>query len=128
MNASSSTNRSRLRFGPLPAKLKAGDLVRVKSVSEILETLDEHGKLTGLWFSREMVKFTGKQFRVYKVLRKIILETNGQFRRIRAPTVLLDGVICDGSAHGGCDRSCFCFWREAWLTKVDEPIPTKGKR
>jgi len=101
-----------------PTKLRAADLVKVKPMAEILETLDKQGKSRGLLFTPEMVKFTGKQFRVYKVLRKIILETNGQVRRIRAPTVLLDGVLCDGSAHGGCDRSCFCFWREAWLSKV----------
>jgi hypothetical protein len=106
------------RSGAAPAKLKAGDLVKVKSMAEILETLDEQGKLSGLLFAPEMVKFTGKQFRVFKVLRKIILETNGQLRGIRAPTVLLDGVFCDGSVHGGCDRSCYCFWREAWLSKV----------
>jgi hypothetical protein len=100
------------------AKLKAGDLVEVKSVTEILKTLDEHDKLKGLSFTPEMVKFAGRQFRVYKVLRRIILETNGQVREIRTPTVLLDGVVCDGSAHGSCDRSCFCFWREAWLSKI----------
>jgi hypothetical protein len=33
-------------------------------------------------------------------------------------TVLLDGAICDGWG-GKCDRSCFFFWREAWLRRVE---------
>ena len=110
--------RSDSSSGSAAATLKPGDLVRVKPLSEVLETLDGRGRLRGLLFTPEMVKFTGKQFRVYKVLRKIILETTGELRTIRTPTVLLEGAVCDGSAHGSCDRSCFCFWREAWLSKV----------
>jgi len=48
----------------------------------------------------------------------MIIETTGELRKIRTPTVLLEGVFCDGRAHGNCDRSCFCFWREAWLKRV----------
>lgn len=62
--------------------------------------------------------FCGRNIRVYKTLDKILLEATGELRKIKTPTVLLDGVFCDGTAHGGCDRSCFCFWREAWLKKV----------
>ena len=51
-------------------------------------------------------------------LEKIIIETTGEMRPISTPTVLLEGVFCDGSAHGGCDRTCFCFWREGWLKRV----------
>ncbi len=29
-------------------------------------------------------------------------------------------LICDGDGVG-CDRSCFFFWRETWLKKVDGP-------
>jgi len=97
---------------------QVGDLVRVKPVSETLETLDDRGKLGRLLFTPEMTKFAGKQFRVFKVVRRIILESNGRLRAIAAPTMLLEDVFCDGSAHGSCDRTCFCFWREAWLTNV----------
>jgi hypothetical protein len=98
--------------------LKAGDLIEVRSAKEIVATLDEHGKLKGLGFTAEMMKFCGRRFRVYKRLDKIILEATGELRKIKSPTVLLEGVFCDGSAHGGCDRSCLCFWREAWLKQV----------
>jgi hypothetical protein len=46
-----------------------------------------------------------------------VLEHTGEFRRMKN-TVLLDGVLCDGWG-GACDRSCFFFWREAWLKRVD---------
>ena len=99
--------------------LKPGEWVEVKSVKEIFATLDQHGKLRGLAFNREMVKFCGKRFKVYKRLEKMILESTGELRRIKTPTVMLEGVFCDGEAHGKCDRSCFCFWREAWLRRVN---------
>jgi hypothetical protein len=100
------------------SSLLLGDLVEVRSAKEIFATLDGQDKLRGLRFTPEMEKFCGKRFRVYKRLDKIILEATGELRSMKTPTVLLDGVFCDGKAHGGCDRSCFCFWREAWLKKV----------
>jgi len=74
-----------------------------------------------------MRKYCGKRFRVYKRLEKIILETTGELRTVRTPTVLLEEVFCDGEAHGGCDRSCFCFWREAWLKRVTPQNPQEKK-
>jgi dTDP-4-amino-4,6-dideoxygalactose transaminase len=98
--------------------LKAGDWVEVRSSKEIFATLDGQGKLRGLRFTPEMVRFCGRRFRVCKSLNKIIMEATGELRSVKSPTVLLDDVFCDGSAHGGCDRSCFCFWREEWLRKT----------
>jgi len=99
--------------------LKTGDCIEVRSAKEIFATLDAKGKLRGLTFTPEMVKFCGRRFKVYKRLNKIILEATGELRKIKSPTVLLEGVFCDGEAHGGCDRSCFCFWRGEWLRRVD---------
>jgi hypothetical protein len=98
--------------------LQPGDWVEVRSAKEIFATLDAQGKLRGLRFTPEMAKFCGKRFRVYKLLKKIILEATGELRKIKAPTVLLENVFCDGSAHANCDRACFCFWREQWLKRV----------
>jgi hypothetical protein len=98
--------------------LKPGEWVKVKSAKEILATLDANSKLQGLGVMPEMLAFCGRQFKVFKIVDKIVLESTGELRKIRAPTVLLQGAICDGSAHGGCDKSCFCFWREDWLERV----------
>ena len=98
--------------------LKPSELVEVLTEKEIFTTLDNQGKLMGLRFIPEQRKYCGKQFKVHKVLKKIILETTGELRTLKTPMVLLEDVFCDGSAHGGCDRSCFPFWSEAWLKRV----------
>ena len=98
--------------------LQPGEWVQVRSAQEILATLDGRNKLQGLTFTPEMLKYCGKKFRVFKKVQRIRLETGGGLRKLRAPTVLLEGVFCDGEFHGGCDRSCFCYWREAWLERV----------
>ena len=113
-----------VKRGKRNLNLKAGDLVEVKSLKKIFETLDSKGHHRGLPFTKEMVKYCGKQFRVQKRLQKIVLEATGELRTMKTPTVLLEGVICDGMAHGNCDRSCFCFWREDWLKPVD-PLQTE---
>jgi hypothetical protein len=113
-----SRKKRKIRFLDEVNDLKQGDWVEVRSAKEILATLDAKGKLKGLTFTPEMIKFCGKRFRVYKKLDRIILEATGELRKIKSPTVLLDYVFCDGSAHGACDRSCFCFWRQEWLKKI----------
>jgi hypothetical protein len=32
--------------------------------------------------------------------------------------VHLEGVRCDGSAHGGCQAGCLLFWKDAWLEEA----------
>ncbi len=95
--------------------LQPGERVRVKSESEILETLDSCGKSNGLAWIPCMSKYCGQERRVYKRVEKIILESTGEIRKAKN-TVLLEGVICDGLY--GCDRSCFPFWREMWLERI----------
>jgi len=97
--------------------LQPGDLVEVRSKEEILSTLDVNGLNKGLLLMPEMLGFCGQQFKVYKRVERFVLEHTGEFRRMKN-TVLLDGVLCDGWG-GACDRSCFFFWREAWLKRVD---------
>ena len=33
--------------------------------------------------------------------------------------MFLENMRCDGSAHGGCQKGCFIFWKEAWLKRED---------
>jgi len=99
--------------------LKPGEWVRVKSEAEILATLDGSGKTRGMLFMPQMKQYCGRTFRVYKRVENIIFEESHTRRRLK-DTVLLEGLICDGEGYG-CDRSCFFFWREDWLTRVDGP-------
>jgi hypothetical protein len=99
--------------------LAPGELVQVRSLEEISATLDENNKLKGLLFMPEMRKFCGKKFRVFKRVDKIMLESTGEFRKLKTPSIFLEDVFCDGEFHQNCDRSCFCFWREAWLERTE---------
>lgn len=98
--------------------LEPGELAEVRSEKEILATLDRHDKLKGLSYEREMSKYCGKKFKVYKKVKNIVIENSGGMRTIKSPTVLLEDVVCDGNFHGDCDRSCFCYWREEWLKRA----------
>jgi hypothetical protein len=99
--------------------LQPGELVEVKSKEEILATLDFMGRNRGLYFTPEMVKYTEKRFRVLKRIDKMVNEKTGQLRKI-SNTVLLQGSMCDGKAHGGCQRLCYCLWREIWLRRAND--------
>lgn len=99
--------------------LAPGELVEVRSIEEILTTLDHNRRNKGLRWMTGMRQYCGKRYRVHKRVERIMLETNGELRNMKN-TVLLQGVMCDGAAFGGCDRSCFHFWREVWLKRVPE--------
>jgi hypothetical protein len=98
--------------------LKPGDVVRVRSWPEIRAALDAGGRLDALPFMPEMLRYCGMRLTVSKRLERTCEENRGEMRRIR-DTVFLDAVRCDGSSHGGCQKACFIFWKEAWLQKLD---------
>jgi len=97
--------------------LQPGELVEVKPVAEILRTLDGNRRHRGLLWMTGMSQHCGRRYRVFRRVQRITLESNGEQRTMKN-TVLLEGVMCDGKEFGGCDRSCFHFWREAWLRRV----------
>jgi len=97
--------------------LQPGELVEVKPIDEILVTLDRNRRHQGLLWMTGMRKYCGQQYRVYRRVQRITLESTGELRNMKN-TVLLEGVLCDGRDFGGCDRCCFHFWREAWLRRV----------
>lgn len=57
-------------YRPVGRLLRAGDLVRIKPLHEILATLDSEGSLDGLPFMAEMVSYCGRTFRVSKRAHK----------------------------------------------------------
>jgi hypothetical protein len=124
--------RTRRPVGAEELNLKIGELVEVRSPSEILATLDERGRLDALPFMPEMLQFAGRQLRVSKRAFKTCdqVKNSGMFRMER--TVHLEGVRCDGSAHGGCQAACLIFWKEGWLKRVGQdgqapadPVPAE---
>ncbi len=97
--------------------LQPGELVEVRSIEEIRQTLDKKGRNRGLIFSPEMQQYCGKRFKVLKRVDKATNEATGVIRNV-TNTVILEGSVCDGKAHGRCQRMCPCLWREIWLRRV----------
>jgi len=100
-------------------RLQAGDLVLVNSRREIEASLDRWNSLRHCAFLPEMWRFCGTRQRVLKRVEQFLDERDYHVKKASG-LVILDGVLCGGTAaFGRCDRSCFYFWREEWLAKVD---------
>lgn len=99
-------------------ELHRGDLVEVKSPSEILATLDHRGALSDLPFMPEMAPLCGRRFTVDRRADKICDTIHYTGSRRLNDAVLLEDLRCDGSAHDGCQAECRFFWKEQWLRKV----------
>lgn len=109
------------------ATLKAGDWVEVRSQAEVLATLDPNGRLDGLPFMPEMLRFCGQRHRVSARAHRTCDTVDYVGGRGMDRTVHLEGLRCDGEAHGGCHALCMLFWKEAWLRPVDGPgVPARA--
>lgn len=100
-------------------RFKIGDIVKVKPGEEIRKTLDSSGKLGGCLFMKGMWDHCEHEFKVLKVVENVFDEHKYMMYKVATPLYLLDGVICNGTEEGTtgrCDRSCYYFWKEEWLT------------
>jgi hypothetical protein len=98
-------------------RLRAGELVEVRSRDEILRTLDRNGCLDGLPFMPEMLRYCGTRFRVRSVAHKTCDTINSGGGRRMSNCVHLEDLRCDGADHGGCQAGCLIFWNVAWLKR-----------
>jgi hypothetical protein len=103
--------------------LKPGDLVRIKSRSEIDATVDQFGRNRGLSFDpEEMAPYCGGVYRVRSSVKQILDEVTGKMVRMKQPCIILEGVYCRSEYAGcrlNCPRAIPCYWREIWLERVD---------
>jgi hypothetical protein len=102
-------------------EFRAGDVVEVRSLAEIMGSLDARGTLRGLPFMPEMARYCGRQFRVFNEVTKICETIDKTGYRQLSGTLSLQGLHCDGTFHGGCEARCLLFWREEWLKPVGRP-------
>jgi hypothetical protein len=102
--------------------LQPGDLVEVKSINDIVTTLNERGTNRGLAFFPGMHLFCGRRYRVKGRLDKLIVDGTGEMRKLKN-TVLLERATCRcsylGFGVGCCSRDEFAYWREIWLHSLD---------
>jgi hypothetical protein len=108
---------------PAPLGLKAGERVRVKSHDAIQATLDHTGRCEGLeYMAWIMDGFCERPFTVRKRVDQFFDERQRRMLRLRN-VVILDDVFCEPDPRGtgslaGCQKTCFLFWKEAWLERV----------
>lgn len=99
--------------------LLPGMLVEVLPAREILRTLDTQQCLDGLPFMPEMLPYCGRSYKVaLRAELACVSPPEVPFRRLDN-CVVLAGLRCDGSKHGGCQLGCMFFWKEAWLRAPD---------
>jgi glycosyltransferase involved in cell wall biosynthesis len=99
--------------------LQPGELVRVKSLEEIVSTLDGNNANRGMSFDGEMVRYCGQQARVLRRVERIIDEQSGKMLRFKNPCIVLEDVTCVGAYHRRCPRGIYPYWREIWLERVE---------
>lgn len=97
--------------------LLPGISVKIRPLHEITSTLDQNGALDGLPFMPEMAPFCGRRFTISKRIERTCEESEKTMRCIQN-VLFLDNLRCNGTAHGGCQKGCMIFWKEAWLQPV----------
>ena len=107
---------------PAPLDLRPGERVKVRPRAEIQATLDRNSRNRGLYYDREMWRYSGGTYRVLRRVERIIDERTGRMVKFRTACVVLDGVVCSGERSPRrlfCPRGIFSFWRESWLHRID---------
>ncbi len=102
--------------------LKVGEWVEVRTPEEIKATLDENNSFDRTVFMQGMWNYCGKRFRVFKRIENILDYRNGNMWKVRN-SVIFQGVYCekDPTEFYECDQTCFYYWKEAWLKRIDPP-------
>ncbi len=104
--------------------LVPGELVRIKSREQILETLDSHLLNRGMGFDAEMSRFCGRTARVKARATRCLDERTGRMLIMKNPCIILEDIVCEGAFSANCPREFVCWWREIWLERL-EPEPAR---
>jgi hypothetical protein len=103
--------------------LQPGELVRVKSYPQILETLNDKWHNRGMYFDSEEVPFCGRTYEVLRRVERIIDEKTGRMLPLRNDAIILKGVVCESryaKCRKNCPRAIYAYWREIWLERVTD--------
>jgi hypothetical protein len=112
--------------------LKPGEYVRIKTQTEIEQTLHKDGKNRGLWFDpEEMAPYCGRVVQVHKAVTQIIDEPTGKMLHMKQPCIMLEGVVCQAeyaNCRLNCPRAIPSYWRELWLERVEDDQWSNAQR
>ena len=109
--------------------VQEGEFVKIKTYSEILETLDLDWKNRGLYFDAEMVPYTGGTFKVLKRVKRIIHEKTGALLDFKTEALILDKVTCQAryaQCRKMCPRAYYLYWREIWVNRAPAPCQSEA--
>lgn len=107
----------------LDLNLQPGELVRVKSHEQILQTVNTANKNRGMYWDAELVPYCGGTYKVLKRVTKLIGERTGKMEEMKSPCIILDSVVCQArysSCRMFCPKGMYPYWREIWLERVPE--------
>lgn len=108
--------------------LQTGELIEIKPLNSISETLNQKGYNRGLYFTPAMGQSCGEQHKVACRVEKIIVDGTGEMRKLNNTAFLEDSMCgCSCVAFGGCPRQEYAYWREIWLKRV-ETAATSSQR
>jgi hypothetical protein len=102
--------------------VQPGDMVKVKSLDAVLDTVTEDLVNRGMGFHPEMVPYCDRSFRVGRRLRRLMNEKTGTILELKNECLVLEGAQCVGKFSKPllCPRGMSPYWREIWLE------PTQG--
>jgi hypothetical protein len=100
--------------------IRPGELVEIKSLPEIIATLDHRQRNRGLWFDREMMRYCGKRVRVVARVNRLLDEKTGRMLHTKSPCLILEDVVCPGTFHALCPRRDYAYFREIWVRRVPD--------
>jgi hypothetical protein len=110
---------------PTPAEhldLKRGEWVEIRPVEEISRTITQNGFNRGMRYDLEMVKYSGRRYRVQLRVDRLIDEKTGQMMQMKTPCIQLEDVYCRAECTPrrlGCPRAMNTYWREIWLRRTE---------
>ena len=108
--------------------LRPGEWVQVKSLEEIIATLDTHNKNRGLWFDVEMARYCSGVYKVLCRVERIIEPRTGKMLRFASDCIILDDVTTQGEYHRFYPQNEYPFWREIWLRRRPEEVREDAHR
>ena len=114
------------RTPTLSLRLEPGEVVRVKSRAQIVDTLDSRAANRGMGMCYEITRCCGHEAKVRYRVDRIIDEKTGTMREL-SDTVTLQNIggekaldedcLCHGQP-GDCPRAGLMYWREIWLERA----------
>ena len=99
------------------AAINPGDLVRVRSRTEVQQLLDQHGVYKGCTFQPDMYDHCGQIRKVSRRVDYFYDEVKEKLCKCK-DLFILEGVYCTGRKRlytDRCDLNCYPFWHKDWL-------------